>query len=212
VTCSGPPGGYHHLVMSDAGVVLIPHSLTEARLYVKTRRCASCGEGPLLISREAPVYDAAAHGLTVTVVCDECGQPASIRFCVAELERRGPVLSMLDELRDVSQQPAAQVINPTRRPSRLIDVAGWVMLYTMLTEAARTESVKSTSIERRAAVRRMRIEAALCLDEALKFFDEDSDLPPREAFFTKESYGRFLDRPELYTRQRLIEMRGQSPR
>ncbi|NLE57208.1 MAG: hypothetical protein GX616_02525, partial [Planctomycetes bacterium] len=60
--------------------------------------------------------------------------------------------------------------------------------------------------------RRMRIEAAQCLDEALKFFDEDNDLPPREAFFTEKSYRRFLERPELYTRQRLIEMRSPSPR
>lgn len=198
--------------MRDAGAVLIPHSLTEARLYVKTQRCASCGEGPLVISRGAPAYDAVAHRLTVTAVCDECGQPASIAFCVREIERRGPILSMLDELRDVSRQPAAQVINPTRRPSRMIDVAGWVMLYTMLTEEARTESLKSTSMEKRAAVRRMRIEAAQCLDEALKFFNEDSDLPPREAFFTKDNYQHFLGRPELYTRQRLIEMRNQSPR
>ncbi|MGQ9648897.1 MAG: hypothetical protein ACUVXJ_02180 [Phycisphaerae bacterium] len=208
MTCPGSPGGYYHRVMSDAGAVLIPHSLAEARLYVKTQRCASCGEGPLVISREAPSYDAAAHRLTVTVVCDECGQAARIAFCVREIERRGPVLSMLGELRDISRQPAAQVINPTRRPSRMIDVAGWVMLYTMLTEEARTESLKSTSMEKRAAVRRMRIEAAQCLDEALKFFNEDSDLPPREAFFTKESYRHFLDRPDLYTRQRLIEMRS----
>lgn len=165
-----------------------------------------------MISRGAPAYDAVAHRLTVTAVCDECGQPASIAFCVREIERRGPILSMLDELRDVSRQPAAQVINPTRRPSRMIDVAGWVMLYTMLTEEARTESLKSTSMEKRAAVRRMRIEAAQCLDEALKFFNEDSDLPPREAFFTKDNYQHFLGRPELYTRQRLIEMRNQSPR
>ncbi len=198
--------------MSDAGLVLIPHSLTEARLYLKTQTCESCGQGLLDISPETPAYDAGSHNLAVAVACRECGRQASVAFRVNQIERRGPVLSMLGELRDISHQPAAQVINPTRHPSRMIDVTGWVMLYTMLIEDARTESLKSTSMEKRAAVRRMRVEAAQCLDEALKFFDEDNDLPPREAFFAEKSYRRFLERPELYTRQRLIEMRSQSPR
>jgi hypothetical protein len=198
--------------MSDAGPVLIPHSLTEARLYVRMQTCRSCGDGPLDVSPDTPIYDAPGHKLTLTVVCGECGRPAGITFRVEEIERRAPVLSMLGELRDVSRQPAAQVINPTRRPSRIIDVAGWVLLYNMLTEAARAESLKSTSLGKRATVRRMRVEAAQCLDEALKFFDEDNDLPPRRAFFTRESYQRFLERPEWYTRQRLVELRSQSPR
>lgn len=119
---------------------------------------------------------------------------------------------MLGELKDPARQPAAPVINPTHEPSSVIDVVGWLMLHTMISEAARTAGTQSMNLSKRAAVRRMQVEAGQCLDEALKFFDEDNDLPPREAFFTEEHYRRFLDRPELFTRQRLVEMRGHFPR
>ena len=198
--------------MSDAGPVLVPHSLTEVRLYLMTRSCRACGQGPLGLSEVAPEYDPGRHSLTLAATCRQCGGQSSLVFDTSEIERRASVPSVLGELQDVRRQQAAQVINPTRWPSLLIDVAGWVMLHLMLAEAARAESIKSMRMDKRAAVRRMQIEAGECLDEALKFFDEDNDLPPREAFFTQETYRRFLDRPELYTRQRLIELRDRFPR
>ncbi len=198
--------------MSDAGPVLVPHSLTEARLYVKTLTCGSCAQGPLELSEIAPEYDAGRHRLTLSVLCRQCQMRSGITFDTSDIERRAAVPSVLGELRDVSRQQAAPVINPTRWPSLMIDVAGWLTLHTMLAEAARAEGLKSTRMDRRAAVRRMQIQAGQCLDEALKFFDEDNDLPPREAFFSKESHRRFLDHPELYTRQRLIELRSRFPR
>ena len=198
--------------MSDAGPVLVPHSLTEARLYLKMRSCKACGQGPLEPSEITPEYDAGRHRLTLSILCRQCDQQSRITFDTSDIERRASVPSVLGELRDVSRQQAAPVINPTRWPSLMIDVAGWLTLHTMLAEAARAEGIKSTRMDRRAAVRRVQVLAGQCLDEALKFFDEDNDLPPREAFFAKESYQRFLDRPELYTRQRLIELRGQFPR
>jgi hypothetical protein len=206
------PGRYYQRAMSSKGPVLPIHSLTEARLYIKARSCSSCGVGPLALDEAGSCYDAGQELLTVPVTCSHCGQRESVCFDTEEVDRRGPVLGMLFELRDACRQPAAQVINPTREPSRIIDVAGWLMLHTMLAGAARTAAAESMSLSKRAAVRRMQVEAGQCVDEALKFYDEDNDLPPREAFFSEQGFRQFLDRPELFTRQRLIELRGQFPR
>jgi hypothetical protein len=206
------PVRYDQRAMSTSGPALPLHSLTEARLFIKTMSCGSCGVGPLVLNETGTCYDAGRELLTVPTTCSQCGHQQHVAFDTEEVDRRGPVLSMFGELRDPSRQQAAQVINPTREPSQLIDVAGWLMLHMMISEAARGASAASLSLSKRAAVRRMQIEAGQCLDEALKFYDEDNDLPPREAFFTKHHYQRFLDRPELFTRQRLVELRNQLPR
>ncbi len=198
--------------MSSASPALPVHSLTEARLYLKTMACGKCGSAPLGVADAAPCYDAPRHVVHFAAACGQCGAQTNLAFDTTEIEQRGPVLLMFGELKDPARQPAAQIINPTRVPSEIIDVAGWLMLYTTIVELARSAARDARTLPQRAAVRRTQIEAGLCLDEALKFFDEDNDLPPREGFFTEVSYRQFLDRPELYTRQRLIELRSRFPR
>jgi len=102
-------------------------------------------------------------------------------------------------------------VNSAEEPSRVIDVAGWLTLYAMAQEAIRQAADDARSPADRTLLRAMRIEAAQCLDEALKFFEPDNDLPPQDAFFTPDSLGQFRDRPELFTRQRLIDLRRQLP-
>jgi hypothetical protein len=198
--------------MSTGGPALPVRSLTEARLYLMTLSCSDCGAAPLGVADSAACYDAGRHVVELAAACGQCGARTKVAFDATEIESRGPVLGMLGELKGPASQPAAQVINPTREPSEIIDVAGWLMLYTTIVESARIAARESRTLVQRAAVRRTQIEAGQCLDEALKFFDEDNDLPPREGFFTERSYRRFLERPELYTRQRLIELRSQFPR
>jgi hypothetical protein len=198
--------------MSTTGPAIPIHSLTEARLYIKAKSCGSCSVGPLVLNEAGSCYDAGRESLTVPVACSHCGHGEHVVFDTEEVDRRGPVLGMLFELRDACRQPAAQIINPTREPSRIIDVAGWLMLHTMLAQEARATAAESMNLSKRAAVRRMQVEAGQCLDEALKFYDEDNDLPPQEAFFSEQGYRQFRDRPELFTRQRLIELRSQFPR
>lgn len=198
--------------MSTSGPALPVHSLTEARLYLKITACANCGAGPPGIIESATRYDPARHVVGVTTACGRCGAQSQVTFDVTRVERYGPVLGMLGELQEPARQPAAPVINPTRNPSEIIDIPGWLALHAAIAESARLAAARSTSLVHRAAVRRTRIEAGQCLDEALKFYDDENDLPPREGFFTEEGYRRFLEQPELYTRQRLVEMRGRFPR
>jgi hypothetical protein len=97
------------------------------------------------------------------------------------------------------------VVNPTDEPSRILDVGQWILLFRMSLEAADKEVDKVLA-------RRLGIEAAQCLEEALKFYDEvDNDLPPPEAFFDEASRERFRDAPEQFSRRRLIELRSKLP-
>lgn len=97
------------------------------------------------------------------------------------------------------------VVNPTDEPSHIIDVARWITLFRVITEAADRETDKME-------VRRLGLEAAQCLEEALKFYDEpDNSLPPPEAFFDEDSRRRFQENPERFAKQRLIDLRAKLP-
>jgi len=98
----------------------------------------------------------------------------------------------------------APVVNSTNEPSRILDIAQWLTLFRMMTEAAGKELNKP-------AARRLSLEAAQCLDEALKFFEEDNDLPTKDAFFHDGSRERFHEHPEQFSRQRLLHLRSKLP-
>jgi hypothetical protein len=75
----------------------------------------------------------------------------------------------------------------------------------MIIEAATRETDKTQA-------RHLGIEAAQCLEEALKFYDDvGNDLPPPEAFFTEVSRERFRDAPEQFSKRRLIGLRAKLP-
>jgi hypothetical protein len=61
-------------------------------------------------------------------------------------------------------------------------------------------------------VRRFGIQAAQCLDEALKFYLPDEELPGPVAFFNAASRERFRQHPEQFARRRLVEMKLKLPK
>ena len=63
----------------------------------------------------------------------------------------------------------------------------------------------------RAVARQMQIQAGTCLEEALKFYDADNDLPPEDAFFTDAGRRQFREHPESFLRGRLISLRAMLP-
>ena len=97
----------------------------------------------------------------------------------------------------------SETINPTDEPSAIIDVAQWLSLFYLLIETAASEGS-------RAACRRAGYRAALCLDEALKFYREGGE-PPASAFFSEATASVFREHPEKYSRCRLREMQGKLP-
>lgn len=176
--------------MSDAP--LVAHSLAEVYLYILATPCGSCGRGPLRGGEAEPVEDP-APGVTVGVAatCGSCQIVTPLKFRLS-----GPPHALPAE--------QAPVVNSTNEPSRILDVAQWLTLFRMKREAAGKEKNKT-------AVRRLSLEAAQCLDEALKFYEEDNDLPTKDAFFLDGSRERFRDHPEQFSRQRLLDLRSKLP-
>jgi len=171
---------------------LIAHSLAEAYLYLMATRCLSCEQGPLrtVNSRRAEGEDD-LH-VVMTVACGRCGEVSELIFAL-------PHGTCTDD------DGAASAINPTDEPSQIIDVAQWITLFRAIVESADRETDKQEA-------RRLGIEAAQCIEEAIKFYDDqDNDLPPPEAFFHELSRDRFRANPEQFSRRRLIGLRGKLP-
>jgi len=172
---------------------LVAHSLAEAYLYLRATPCASCGQGPLSGS-DAKLTAETGFGVRVGMraTCGSCGRATNITFHLAERPS------------DDSGQ-CAGAISSVAAASRILDVGQWIMLFRVTTEAADKETDKTR-------VRQLGLEAAQCLEEALKFYDDlDNDLPPPEAFFTDASRERFKTHPEQFSKQRLIELRSKLP-
>ncbi len=179
--------------MSSPDDRLTANSLVEAYLYLKVTPCASCGRGPLRGSEPRLAGEAGgASTVTIAVTCAACRCETTETFHLEDPQ--------------IGEHSTLPGINPTDEPSHILDVGQWIVLFRMLTEEAAREAD-------RVQARSLGIKAARCLDEALKFYDEqDNDLPPSEAFFCKTSRARFRESPEQFSRQRLLGMRSKLPR
>lgn len=184
------------------------HSLTEASLYVMLSPCAVCG-GPLWLRIADCAGPDAQHRLTAAVACQTCGGMGQIAFDVSRVEPT-VVAGGLQAWARQTEAGHVPPINPVDEPSQAIDVAGWVMLYTILSGGGET-SDKSPDACNRGLIRQLRIQAGRCLAEALKFYDADNDLPPADAFFTKVGRQQFREHPELFLRGRLASLRVKMP-
>lgn len=187
------------------------HSFAEAYLYVCVTPCRSCGTGRLVTDTAGLQYDGDRHVLTLPVTCQACAWSGIFRFDTSLLDPRESTLEVFSELTALVETQPAPVLNPTENCSRVIDVAGWLTLFAMLQDEARIFMDKAHTVEDRSAVRRLHLQASECLSEALKFYDEDNDLPPEDAFFSKQSRQQFRQHPELFARDRLIELRAKLP-
>jgi hypothetical protein len=181
------------------------HSLGEAYLYARVATCAVCG-GPLDTADARFDRVAEARTLTLEAVCRRCEAPLDREFDasgVAEAE-----FALLENARLAGPwEMDPPVLNATDDASQVIDVAGWLTMFTWMNDEARTAGEQARDVAGRSAARRMRLVAGACLEEAGKFFEDDNDLPPDEAFFSDEARRQFWERPELFTRQHIANLR-----
>lgn len=169
------------------------HSLAEAYLYVMASSCPACKKGPLEVKNNRRA-DAEATPIVIDLEtsCKSCTATPSFSF---EL----PTVPTTTNSADPPE------INSSNEPSTILDIAQWLTLFRMITEAASRESNKVQA-------RYLGLEAALCLEEAMKFFeDEENDLPPASAFFTDDSRRRLRENPHQFSRQRLVNLRAKLP-
>ncbi len=205
-------------VMSDESLVV--HSLAEAYLYLMATPCCSCGRGPLKGADSQRVAGAEPRGVwdrLSSLSLDRLEsrshrlKPAAhwqIEVTCAACQSDTTLVFQLQGFAEAAPGPEAgetAVVNPTDEPSHIVDVGQWIMLFRMITEAASKETDKTQA-------RHLGIEAAQCLEEALKFYDEvDNDLPPPEAVFTDASRERFRKVPQQFSKRRLIDLRSKLP-
>jgi len=164
------------------------HTFNEARYYLMVTACGACGHGPWEIDSSEPPGGAAGP-IAVKAHCARCGDERTFRFSC--------------EFRSPSSGPESEQINPTRSPSRIVDLAQWLSLFYLLIERA-------ASADGKVDARRGGFRAALCLAEALKFYGDD-ELPAESAFFSETSLVVFREHPEKFARQKLRDLRAKLP-
>ncbi|MFA5865697.1 MAG: hypothetical protein WC975_13570 [Phycisphaerae bacterium] len=180
------------MVEEEKGNLLPSYSVPERYFYLMVLRCPKCEKGPFdLVSTEQPPEQ---NRDIWFVRCRECRQGQRLVFDRDTL------------LADESTSASATVpeVNPTTQVSRLIDVGQWLSLFYHIL------SVASEEKDRKKA-QHLGYEATLCLEEALKFYAPDSDLPPSEALWVETSKQNLKERPELFLRQKLLQMREKLP-
>jgi len=201
--------------VSKPDAPLLAHSVAEVGLYLMLQPCHHCGQGPVRAQGTTPPIaspredHAGGASISIVGICDACSQTTQRTFRLSSTaiptdrsDARSPGVV------PTSGTPAllSDAINPTTEPSPILDVADWLTLAKMLTESAARESDRAKS-------RQLRIEAGLCLDEALKFYDDDeNDLPPASAFFNDASRARLRSTPQQFSRQCILAMRLPLPR
>lgn len=166
------------------------HSVAEAYLYLMIRRCEACDRGPPDARTDLTKTDSGKGLWELPTHCSTCGHDEVLVFRI--IPEPSP------------EQATANWVNPTNERSRAIDLLGWLTLYRSILEASKKETDKSE-------IRKLAIECAQCLDEALKFYEPDNELPNQDAFFFEESLARFQDRPQQFTRSRWLHERSKLP-
>ncbi len=166
------------------------HSVAEAYLCVMVRSCRHCGKGPLTAIGDIKRIGESPGSWQLDVQCKPCRSPESLKFNI------DPVPSRLGA--------QSNLINPTPHRSEAIDLLGWLTLYRTIVATVKTAANP-------AEARKLAAEAAQCLDEALKFYTVENELPTADAFFTPESRQRFADHPDQFARSRWREERLKLP-
>jgi hypothetical protein len=179
-------------MIEESKNLLPARSGPERHFYLMVLPCPQCGQGPseLVSTEQTPE----GHVDVWYVRCKACGQGQRLFFdrsCLAVEE-------------GTSAAGALPEVNPTDQPSRLIDAGQWLALFYRILSAASEEKNRKES-------QRLGYEATLCLEEALKFYRPDSDLPPAQALWMESSKKNIQDRPGMFVRQKLLQMREKLP-
>lgn len=172
--------------------LLTAHSLAELYLYITVNPCPDCGGGYEYDEPERTSKEGEELRLSLRLRCSRCPRQEVLQFRLPA----GTATNAPDQ---------TATINPTDEPSTIIDVAQWITLFRTFVERAAQEPDKVRA-------RHMGLEAAQCLDEAIKFYDDpDSDLPPPDALFHRDSRERMREHPEQFSRERLLNLRAKLP-
>lgn len=168
------------------------HSLAEIRLFFLVTPCPACGKAGLRLQGDLHAPDENSPEYHVFAACSACFRPYPQVFVLPP-----PVAP--------HAPPEGHGLNPSGLPSELIDLPGWITLHRLLMESAWNEPDKREA-------RRLSIEAGQCLDEALRFYPPNENMPLRTAFFTEAAAERFRRDKEQFDRRLVLHHRSKLPR
>lgn len=166
------------------------HSVAEAYLYLQVSPCDGCGRGPVVTQGDLTRRGQRAGAYELPARCHACGTIKTLEFLVVPPPTR--------------ESAASNTINSTGERSSAIDLLGWLTLFRSILEASEKAADKATA-------RAMAWEAAQCLDEALKFYDADNEMPRADAFFSDASRQRYREHPQHFARSKWMERRLKLP-
>jgi hypothetical protein len=172
--------------------LLASRSTVERHFYLMVLQCDHCGRGSYELVSTEQVPDQMEDIWYIR--CKQCQQGRRLRFDRRKLA--------VDEATNISSD--LPEVNPTLEHSELIDAGQWLALFYSILNAAANETDKKES-------QRLGYEATLCLEEALKFYTAENDLPVEGAIWTPASQQRMKEHPELFVRQKLLAMREKLP-
>ncbi|MCB9851745.1 MAG: hypothetical protein H6819_01515 [Phycisphaerales bacterium] len=173
--------------MSFDSSIVQAHSVAEAYLYLKVSPCPHCHRGLL-----EPTLDLTRESETwrLPCKCRQCGKPVEQRFQIDPPPTR--------------ESAQSKIINPTDSPSRAIDLVGWLNLFQLILSAAGRS-------QDRIEGRELALEAAACLDEALKFYRDGNEMPPESAFFSAAGRTALREHPQRFLRSTWLQRRMTLP-
>lgn len=162
------------------------HSVNEMRYYLLATPCEVCRTGPCVMHSVVPAGDD-GQATIARATCQAC--------------QSGRMLAFVSEFQADDDSPC---ISPTDEPSEAVDLDQWLGLFYQLSDFATAEAdpVKA---------RQMSAQAALCLAEALKFYEDDDELPPESSFFSDTTRDAFHMHPQNFARQLLMDMQAKLP-
>lgn len=151
------------------------------------RLCSACGKGPFEIQGE-PVAPSQSGPVRVEARCKACNACHDFDFICDPLPH--------------DEQGQCLTINPKPQPSRIVDLGQWLSLSDLMM----IESRKAASP---AEARLAACQAALCLQEALKFYAPHEQLPPPGAFFHSDV--PYHAAPEQFAQDHLRDLLARLP-
>ena len=163
------------------------HSVQEAYFFMMVHRC-ECG-GAWMGHLEKAEGSGPGLRQRVEAACFKCKSRRSFEFIF-----------------DTPPSPteAIRQINPTADPSRALDVAEWMDLAQFY--LGRIKRLKKP-LDRAQSL----LDARQCIEEALKFYQADSEDPPAEALWSDAGRAKVAANPQAYRRSSLQAMLEKIP-
>ncbi len=180
-------------------VEIAAHSIAEEHLFIDTMQCHACGGGP--VKRDVHYFPC-----TWILKCSSCDQTHELRSeqSLIMTEEYVRVLNSNDPTRIRRYQ---RRYNHTDEPSNIIELTTWLLFITAC--LANIDELANRGEQESGHYVAVEFHLVQSLQEALKFYTGEEEFPPRDAFFSEETYGRYQEDKSVLSQAVLRSILGQ---